>query len=114
MTLANSSTVRQGDCGTAYSKFELVPVEGQFRSLLKNTYLNKCLDTNGIDVYFSDCWSPDSGQRWTAWMLGQNSSVRLSADVAPDKRLTGWNDGGISDAPPQTGADVGKGIWISV
>ncbi|MGW3151824.1 ricin-type beta-trefoil lectin domain protein [Streptomyces sp. NPDC001177] len=33
-------------------------------SYLKSANNNRCLDTNGSDVYFSDCNSSDSGQRW--------------------------------------------------
>jgi hypothetical protein len=95
-----SDTVGQGPCGTVWSKWEVIGVATSPHGLiqLRNTGVNRCLDTNGTDVYFSPCWAEDRGQLWADGVADHELLISNDEGRAEARGLTAWNDGGVSVA----------------
>lgn len=78
-------------------------------TLLKHVQANRCLDTNGTDLYLSSCTTADSGQ---LWIFGLSAACRYTVKPAgQDKYLARWNDAKVNVAA-RSAVDVrDKLLW---
>ncbi|MER8223593.1 hypothetical protein ABTZ58_23980 [Streptomyces sp. NPDC094143] len=100
-----SRTVRTGSCGDTWARY----VVGDGTYLLKHKAANRCLDTNGQNLYVSSCTTKDTGQLWRPTVT-EGCVVSLSS-VPFGKYLTGWNDGSASLAASTTIDKADKRRW---
>lgn len=77
--------------------------------LLKHVQANRCLDTNGKDLYLSSCTTADPGQHWNTATTSQcHYTIWARGGV---QYLTGWNDGSVSASAKSTVDVYKKSNW---
>ncbi|MFD9053559.1 RICIN domain-containing protein [Streptomyces zaomyceticus] len=76
--------------------------------LLKNTAVNRCLDTDNSQLYSSSCTPADTGQLWKM-PTADRCTVSIVA-VSSGRHVVGWAEGKASLAPA-SGTDASKRTW---
>lgn len=76
--------------------------------LLKNTTVNRCLDTDNSQLYSSSCTPADTGQLWKM-PTADRCTVSIVA-VSSGRYVVGWNEGKTS-LSPASAADANKRTW---
>ncbi|MFF3249224.1 RICIN domain-containing protein [Streptomyces sp. NPDC002870] len=96
---ASSRRVVQGSCsGDTWQRYTV----GDGTFLLKSVAANRCLDTDGKELYLSSCTTKDPGQRWKLPTAGGCDVSIVSKQFG--KHVTGWNDGSVTLGAADSGA----------
>ncbi|MCL7429401.1 hypothetical protein [Streptomyces sp. YS415] len=102
----STRSVAQGSCGSGDTWRRYSVASGTW--LLKHVGANRCLDTDGKQLYLSSCTVKDAGQIWR--LPTADCAVNL-VSKAFGTYVTGWNDGTASATTRSAVDQAAKYRW---